>query len=57
MDTEAMTTTMRLDLDAIGRAAQRHGVAELALFGSAVAGEFGATSDVDFPRRFPAGSS
>lgn len=43
-----MTVTAGVDLDAIRRAAERHGVAELALFGSAVAGGFGADSDVDF---------
>lgn len=39
---------MSIDRDAISRAAECHGVAELALFGSAVTGSFGAESDVDF---------
>lgn len=43
-----MTVTGGLDHHAIRRAAARHGVAELALFGSAVTGGFDATSDVDF---------
>lgn len=43
-----MTVAVGLDRDAISRAAARHGVAELALFGSAVSGGFDATSDVDF---------
>lgn len=43
-----MTITASLDRDAIRRAAERHGVAELAVFGSVVAGDFGAESDVDF---------
>lgn len=43
-----MTVTVALDRDAISRAAARYGVAELALFGSAVSGGFGAASDVDF---------
>ena len=43
-----MTVTAGVDLDAIRRAAERHGVAELALFGSVVAGGFGADSDIDF---------
>lgn len=43
-----MTITVSLDTDAISRAAERHGVAELAVFGSAVAGGFGADSDIDF---------
>ena len=43
-----MTVTAGVDLDAIRSAAERHGVAELALFGSVVAGGFGADSDIDF---------
>ncbi|MDO5698966.1 MAG: nucleotidyltransferase domain-containing protein [Dermatophilus congolensis] len=43
-----MTIPVGLDRVAIGRAAKRHGVAELALFGSAVAGGLSADSDVDF---------
>lgn len=43
-----MTVVMSLDRDAITRVAQRHGVAELAVFGSAVAGGFDADSDIDF---------
>lgn len=43
-----MAITMSLDRDAVSRAAIRHGVAELAVFGSAVTGGFGAGSDVDF---------
>lgn len=43
-----MTVTAGVDLDAIRRAAERHGVAELALFGSVVTGDFGPDSDVDF---------
>lgn len=43
-----MTVTVGVDLDAIRRAAERHGVAELALFGSVVTGDFGPDSDVDF---------
>ena len=39
---------MSLVLDAIRRAAARHGVAVLELFGSAVAGDFVTVSDVDF---------
>lgn len=47
-DTGPVTITASLDRDAIRRAAERHGVAELAVFGSVVAGDFGAESDVDF---------
>lgn len=43
-----MAITVSLDRDAIRRVAARHGVAELAVFGSAVAGGFGTASDVDF---------
>lgn len=43
-----MTVTVGVDLAAIRRAAERHGVAELSLFGSAVTGDFDADSDVDF---------
>lgn len=43
-----MTVTAGVDLDAIRRAAERHGVAELALFGSVATGGFGADSDIDF---------
>ncbi|WP_144829094.1 nucleotidyltransferase family protein [Kocuria rhizophila] len=43
-----MIITMDLDLDAICRSAECHGVAELALFGSAITGGFTADSDVDF---------
>jgi predicted nucleotidyltransferase len=43
-----MTVTMDLDRGAIRRAAERHGVAELAVFGSAVTDGFTAGSDVDF---------
>lgn len=43
-----MTVTAGMDLDAIRRAAERHGVAELALFGSVVTGDFGTDSDIDF---------
>ncbi|RLY94495.1 toxin-antitoxin system toxin subunit [Kocuria tytonicola] len=43
-----MSQTVSLDLDAISRAAERHGVAELELFGSAVSGDFATDSDVDF---------
>lgn len=43
-----MTIAVHLDRDAIRRAAERHGVAELALFGSAVTDGFTAGSDVDF---------
>ena len=43
-----MTIVVSLDRDAISCVAQRHGVAELAVFGSAVAGGFDADSDVDF---------
>ena len=43
-----MTVTAGVDLAAIRRAAERHGVAELSLFGSAVTGDFDADSDVDF---------
>lgn len=43
-----MTVIVSLDRDAISCVAQRHGVAELAVFGSAVAGGFDADSDVDF---------
>lgn len=43
-----MTFVVSFDRDAITRIAQRHGVAELAVFGSAVAGGFDADSDVDF---------
>lgn len=40
--------TLTLDRAAIARAARQHGVAELSVFGSAVSGDFSATSDVDF---------
>lgn len=40
--------TRDLDLNAIRRAAERHGVAKLALFGSVVTGGFTIDSDVDF---------
>lgn len=43
-----MSQTVSLDLDAISRAAARHGVAELELFGSAVTGGYTSDSDVDF---------
>ncbi|WP_106507309.1 nucleotidyltransferase family protein [Brachybacterium timonense] len=43
-----MTVTAGVDLDAIRSAAERHGVAELALFGSVLTGGFGADSDIDF---------
>lgn len=43
-----MTTSVFLDQEAIKRAAERYGVAELALFGSAAAGGFADGSDVDF---------
>ena len=43
-----MSIVVSLDRDAIDRAAERHGVAELALFGSAVTGEFKSDSDIDF---------
>ena len=43
-----MTIAASVDRDAISRAAKRHGVAKLALFGSAVSGGFDADSDVDF---------
>lgn len=37
-----MTVAVSSDRDAISRAAERHGFAELAVFGSAVAGGFNA---------------
>ena len=43
-----MVVTAGVDLDAIRRVAERHGVAELALFGSAATGALGADSDIDF---------
>lgn len=43
-----MNTTVDFDTRAIQRAAARHGVAELSLFGSAVNGNFTEESDVDF---------
>lgn len=43
-----MTIVVSLDRDAISCVAQRHGVAELAVFGSAVASGFDADSDIDF---------
>lgn len=43
-----MTITSSLDVDAISRAVERHGVAQLPLFGSAVRGGLTADSDVDF---------
>lgn len=43
-----MSVLASFDHDAIGRAAERHGVAELTLFGSAVSGGFDDDSDVDF---------
>lgn len=46
-DTGRMSRTANLDLYAISRAAERHGVAELELFGSAVSGNFAIDSDVD----------
>ena len=47
-DTDGMTVPVNLDRGAIRRAAERYGVAELALFGSAVTDGFTAGSDVDF---------
>lgn len=47
-ETDAMPITLTLDVDAISRAAERHGVAELSLFGSAVSGDLAADSDIDF---------
>lgn len=46
--TRHMSLAVSLDREAIGRAAGRHGVAELAVFGSAVSGGFRDDSDVDF---------
>lgn len=43
-----MTITAGVDLDAIRRAAERHGVAKLALFGSIATGGLGTDSDIDF---------
>lgn len=43
-----MTLVANLNVDAIGRAAERYGVAELSLFGSVVTGDFSADSDIDF---------
>lgn len=43
-----MTTTLMLDRAAIARAARRHGVSQLQIFGSAVTGALQPGSDVDF---------
>lgn len=43
-----MIVTVSLDGDAISRAAERYGVAELAVFGSALTTGFEEDSDVDF---------
>lgn len=43
-----MTTTLMLDRAAVARAAQRHGVARLQIFGSAARGVLQPGSDVDF---------
>ncbi|WP_054951901.1 nucleotidyltransferase family protein [Flaviflexus massiliensis] len=43
-----MTISAGVNLGAIRRAALRHGVAELALFGSVVTGDLGEDSDIDF---------
>lgn len=43
-----MTTTLMLDRAAIARAARRHGVSQLQIFGSAVTGSLRPGSDVDF---------
>jgi predicted nucleotidyltransferase len=49
LDTVNMDATTLLDREAIARACQRHGVARLRVFGSAVAGGFDANrSDIDF---------
>ncbi|MDO5627241.1 MAG: nucleotidyltransferase family protein [Mobilicoccus sp.] len=50
-----MAVVVSLDRDAIVHAAQRYGVAELAVFGSAVTGGFRADSDVDFLVEFVPG--
>lgn len=47
-DTEGLPSVVSLDREAISRVAERHGVAELALFGSATAGIFRHDSDLDF---------
>lgn len=44
--------TPELPLDRIAEVCQRHDVAELALFGSALTGEFTEASDYDFIVRF-----
>ena len=43
-----MAIAVTLDRDAISGAAKRHGVAELALFGSAVTGDFPPAGALDF---------
>lgn len=43
-----MSIARTVDREAICRAARRHGVSELAVFGSAVSGTFNESSDVDF---------
>ncbi|MDY6055785.1 nucleotidyltransferase family protein [Micrococcus sp.] len=43
-----MTTMVRLDHAAVARAARRHGVERLQIFGSAVTGDLRPDSDVDF---------
>lgn len=50
-----MNAVVGLERDAIGRAAQRHGVSELSVFGSAVSGDFHGASDVDFLVEFLTG--
>ncbi|WP_157053169.1 hypothetical protein [Kocuria salsicia] len=47
-----MTITSSLDVDALSRAVERHGVAQLPLFGSAVRGGLATDSDVEFPVDF-----
>lgn len=52
-----MTVAVDLDREAITRVAERYGVAELSVFGSAVTGGFDADSDVDFLVDFLPGSA
>lgn len=47
-DTGRMSVLTHLDTEAIRRAAERHGVAELSLFGSGVTADFDEGSDLDF---------
>jgi uncharacterized protein len=49
---ESLPTAVPLPLDEIAALCRRHGVVELAVFGSILGGDFGPESDVDFLARF-----